>query len=105
MKTDKRVTNRQQKLRSELQTILREEASKAFREENIRTDSIYKRLMSLEKAGMEYSAYEGLLKEISSLRHVIRNQTSAIEGLLKFFNVSKALINSSNESDIITKFE
>lgn len=105
MATTKRVTkatiSRQQKLKDEIYSILQKEAHNSFKFIESRENAVSKRLAAMEANGVPDGILEELKRDISALRYTMNKQTRAIENLLSFFNVSKELLNASDDNKVV----
>lgn|SRR3990167_6007899 len=100
-----KTISRQQQIRDEVYGILHKEVHNWFSFIDSREQTLQKRLNAIEANGIPDGILEELKRDISELKHIMRQTQKAMEELLRFFNVTKDFFNPSEEDKKATDWE
>lgn len=88
---------RRQQIKEEIYMILQKEIFDLMNRQQEKEDSLIKRLNSIERVGVPPNTLEDIKMMVSQVRYTINKQTKVLEEMLRFFNVSKQLLEDKAE--------
>jgi len=96
---NKRTVARRQALTGEIADIIQIEVRRQLDFLRSRDNTLQDRLSTIEKQGVPEGVLEEIYKAMSQIRYAQRKQNDAIEGMLKFFNVSKEFFSEQQSKE------